>query len=594
EGMDKKKAVIEGAMKSSSPILSSTLTTIGAFLPLLFLPGAPGKIIADIPKIVIATLLNSYILAMIFTPVMAYLFLKPSNGTVKKIPLKGFFEKLLNISLHNKKKVIAVILLLFVFSMNLKNAVGTKFFPYVDKNILYINVDNETAGDMDSTEDLIMEIEKIVKGIPEITTTTAAIGNGMPKFYMSMFPPIPSEDFGQIMLRFDLKKEQRFENKEELVDYIQGEIDAKVVSGKATVKMLEFGKPLGDPVRIRVTGNDYDSINEDVRKIENLLESIAGSVNVKNDGQQRNLVDILDVDYNLSKKYGVSNYDIASQINIALNGNKATLFQKNGNEYDVLLETDINSLQALTNMKIKSSITEKKVLLKEFSEIKIAPQLNTLKNFNGEMSVMVSCNNLFGYSSVEIENVLEEKMGKEVFTNKIVFDGEREEIDDVFGDMKILFILAVLIIYAILLLQFNSFKTPFIIMLSIPLSTIGIFSGLFLMGEPLGLMGMLGIISLSGVVVNNGILLIEYIEEGRKDGLTLDEACKSAVGKRYRPIMSTTATTVIGLVPLYLSKNPLFTGMAIVLISGLIISTFLTMIVVPTIYAMVNKEKSFC
>ncbi|PAB59790.1 efflux RND transporter permease subunit [Anaeromicrobium sediminis] len=593
EGMDKKKAIIEGALKSSSPILSSTLTTIGAFLPLLFLPGAPGKVIGDIPKIVIATLLNSYLIAMIMTPVMAYIFLEPSDEKKRTIPFKGFFEKLLNMALNNKKKAIVIVLLMFAFSMNMKNVIGTKFFPYADKNILYINVDNEVAGDMDKTENLIMDIEKILKNTPEVTSTTAAIGDGMPKFYMSMFPSVPSKDFGQIMLRFDLNKGDRFENKEELTDYLQKELDSKIISGKATVKMLEYGKPIGNPIRIRVIGTNYDSIYEDVMKIENILESIEGSVNVKNDGEKRSIAYALDIDHNLSKKYAISNYDIGRQINIALKGNKATLFRKSGNEYDVVVDTDIASLKGLGNMKIKSSMTGNKVLLKEFSKTNIKSQINTLKNYNGELSITVTSDNKFGYSPIDIENILEEKMDREVFINRVVFDGEREEIDDVFGDMQILFMLAVLLIYSILLVQFNSFKSPFIIMVSIPLSTIGIFNGLFLMGEPLGLMVMLGIISLSGVVVNNGILLIEYIEEGRKVGLTLDEACKSAVDKRYRPIISTTATTIIGLVPLYLSKNPLFTGMSIALMSGLLISTFLTMIVVPTVYSLVNKEKSF-
>ncbi|WP_432664673.1 efflux RND transporter permease subunit [Wukongibacter baidiensis] len=593
EGMDKFKAVVEGTSRSSIPILTSTLTTIAAFMPLLLLPGAPGKFVGDIPKIVILTLSNSYLVAMLVTPVMAYLVFKPRIG--KKVATKGivkrFFVNLLDISLKHKKKTLVLVLILFILTTRLVGVIGLRFMPFADKNILYLEITSEVAGDMDATENLVMKVEGILKENPEVTSLTTSIGDGLPKFYISMLPAVPSKDYGQIMLRFDLEKGERFIQKEELTTFLQEEMDSRIKGGKAIVKMLEYGKPIGHPVRIRILGDDYSSIYKDVQLIQRELEKIPGTMNVENDASDKTFIYSVETDNDFLRRYGLSRYDIQKQVNIALKGTKASTYRKAGNEYDIVVESNVDTLKQLENLKIKSSMLGNRVLLKQFADIKLEAQIDTLRNYNGDLNIMVTSDVKHGYSGVEIENILEEKISKMNLVNEVVFDGEREEIERNFGSMKILFMLTIILVYSILLIQFNSFVNPLIILITIPMSIIGIFNGLFLAGKPLSFMVMLGIISLAGVVVNNGILLIEYINDARRAGYSVEEACKDAVGKRFRPIISTTMTTVIGLVPLYLSGNPLFEGMSIALMSGLLISMVLTMIIIPTIYAIVTKDK---
>lgn len=593
DGMDKFDAIVDGTSKSTIPMFTSTLTTIAAFLPLMFIPGAPGQFTGDIPKIVIITLLNSFLIAIVVTPAMAYLTFKPNNKqkVEKRSGLRSFFENLLDLSLRNKKKSLLTVFIVFIISMRLAGATGVQLFPFAEKDFMYIDITSEVSGDMDATEKLVEKVEHILKEQSEVKKSTSSVGNGLPKFYMSLQPSSPSKDFAQMMIRFDLGKKGRFKTKEELAVYLQEEIDTSVSNGTAVVRLLESGAPLGHPVKIRVVGEDYDQIRKDVELIEKELEKIPGTMNIENDGTDKKLVYSIDSNSDLLRKYGLSKYDIQKQINIALEGTKASTYRKLGNEYDIIVESDIKTFKQLENLKIKSTTLGNKILLKQFADVKLGTQLDSIGSYNGDMNILVTCDVKPGYSSIDIENIMEKRIPEINLVNDIVFDGERESIKDSFGDMGILFVLIVVLIYSILIVQFNSFFKPIMILITIPLSLIGCFWGLFIANKPMSFMVMLGIISLAGIVVNNAILLIEYINEARKEGFSIDEACKDAVSKRFRPIILTTTTTVIGLIPLVFSGNALFDSMSVALMSGLLVSTILTMVVIPTMYSLVNKEK---
>ncbi len=593
EDMNRFDAIVDATAKSTIPMFTSTLTTVAAFLPLMFIPGAPGQFTGDIPKIVIITLSNSFLIAILVVPAMAYLIFKPNNKekSEKRNVLRSFFENLLDLSLKNKKKSLLIVFIVFIISMKLAGSTGFQLFPFAEKDFMYIDISSEVSGDIDATEALVKKVENILKEQPEVKTCTSSIGNGLPKFYMSLQPTAPSKDFAQMMIRFDLGKKVRFKTKEELSVHLQEELDSGISNGTAVVRLLESGEPMGHPVKIRVVGEDYDQIRKDVELIEAELEKIPGTINIENDATDKKLVYSIDADSDLLRKYGLSKYDIQKQINIALEGTKASTYRKSGNEYDIIVESNIETFKELENLEIKSTTLGNKVLLKQFADVKLNTQLDAIGSYNGDMNVLVTCDAKPGYSSVDIENIMEKKIPKIDVISDIVFDGEREGIEDTFGNMSILFVLIVVLIYSILLIQFRSFFKPIMILATIPLSLIGCLWGLFIANKPISFMVMLGIISLAGIVVNNAILLIEYIDEAIKEGFSVDEACKDAVSKRFRPIILTTTTTVIGLIPLVLSGNALFDSMAVALMSGLLVSTILTMVVIPTIYSLVNKDK---
>ena len=272
---------------------------------------------------------------------------------------------------------------------------------------------------------------------------------------------------------------------------------------------------------------------------------------------------------------------------------KITKYSKGGKELDVFLEGDITSLVDLQNLFVKSSANNNSMLLGEISEIELKSASPLITRYNKERCVKVFCDVSEGYSPVDISNTIEYELLSELDHSgtKITFAGEREEINRDFGNVGMAAAFSVLLVYILLLLQFRSFMQPFVIMLTLPLAAIGAVFGLLLFNEPLSFTAMLGLASLIGIVVNDAILLITFINEAKRRGLSQDDACKDAASKRFVPIMMTTVTTVVGLIPLALSGTELFGPMSVVIIVGLAAATALTLIIIPVFYTALVKDK---
>ncbi|WIV13423.1 efflux RND transporter permease subunit [Proteiniborus sp. MB09-C3] len=589
EGYDKLYAVVEGARKSMIPIFTSTLTTVAAFVPLLLLPGMVGEFVYSLPMVVIIALSASFLVAMIITPTLAYIFFKPSKKKAFFLErLYPIFNKMLLWGLKRRKTIIAISFVALLLTIFLTYQIGLQFFPYIDKNVIYIDIQSEIVGNIEETEKLTEDIEKILVQHEEIIDYTTSIGGGLPKFYLTVTPTIPSTDHGQILLKLDLKKGGRLKSNEKFANYLQETLEKSIVGGTAAVKLLEYAEPIGAPVRIRVSGESLDRVMEVAEELQSEIRDISGTINIRDDAPKKSYEYIVDIDPDIAMHHGITKVDVQRQVNIALMGAKATTFRKAGNEYSVVVKSDIDAKSQLENLAIKSSITGSKILLKQIAEIKLGAQTDTITSYNKDVAVTVYSDVKDGYSPVDIQNTIEKSKLENINTQDvtITFDGEREQIIDKFSNVGFSAIFAILAIYIILLFQFRSFSKPMIILITLPLSLIGSIVGLSLFRQPLSFMAFLGIVSLFGVVVNNAILLIEYINEARDKGHDAKSACVDAVEKRFRPIILTTTTTVIGLVPLVLSGSPMFTPMAVSLMSGLMVSTILTLVIIPVVYSL--------
>ncbi len=589
-GKERLESCIDGARQSAIPIFTSTLTTIVAFGPLLMLPGLAGEYLASIPQLVIISLFSSFLVAILVTPAMAFMFFKESkNKNEKQGKLRQIFYHLLAEGLKKKKTTLLISLASFILAIFLASHLGLQFFPKADKNMVYIDINTEASADLDKTEMIAGEVEKILSDQQEVLTYTTAIGDGLPKFYFTIQPAVPSKDFAQTLARVDLKKTKRFKNNQQIADYLQEIFDTQIVGGTVTVKLPEQGKPIGSPIRVRVVGDEKERLIAVAEQLEILLKDIPGTINVHNDSEDKNYEFIVDVDDARATNMGITKYDIQRQINIALKGSKSSVFRKSGKEYNIIVKSNVQSKEELENLAIKSSITGNKVLLKQFAEIGLRSTVSTIKKYDREMAVSVMGDVKAGYSSVDVENALEQELAiLDLQGNSVVFDGEREEIREYFGTMGIVSLFAIFFIYVILLVQFNSFAQPLVILITVPLSLVGSVLGLMIFRQPLSLMALLGIISLIGLVVKNAILLIEFINNAREEGKDIEAACVDAVDKRFRPIVLSTVTTVIGLVPLAFSGSSMFVPMSVSLMSGLIVATFLTLIIIPVVYSRIE------
>jgi multidrug efflux pump subunit AcrB len=466
-----------------------------------------------------------------------------------------------------------------------------QFFPHADKNIIYVDVTNENVEDINSTANLVKQVEDVLKSQKEITSYTSSIGNGMPRFYITLPTVTPSKDTAQILAKVDLNRTKKFETNQELVEHMQDLIDSKISGGTATVKLLEVAEPIGAPIRLRLTGDDLDKLYAASDKIQHQLKNIPGTLNVRDDAAKRTYEYEVNIDTEKASTLGLLKSDILKQINIALKGCSSSVYRKNGSEYNILVKTNISSVKELENLQIKSSINNNKVLLSQVASITLNSELDQIKHYKKDKTITVYSDVKTGYNSVDVENVLSSSISKMDLNGvNVIYDGEKHQIEKNFTSLALAGVLTILIIYVLLFIQFKSFVQPLVIMCSLPLSLIGVVIGLLVFKMPLSLTAVMGIISLIGVVIRNAILLIEYINEGRNEGLSIDEACLHAVSQRFRPIILSSIATITGIIPLAFSKSALFGPMSVSIMFGLLTATFLTFIVVPVVYSLVNTK----
>lgn len=589
DGVDKLKACVDGTYEVAIPVLTSTLTTVAAFLPLLLLTSIAGEYISSLPTIIMISLAVSYVIAIFVTPVMAFCFFEKSKKRKEHNITRDLFSKFLRYGLVNKKVILALSAVAIVGTGFLTLQLGLQFFPFADSDIIYINLKTEKVADIDKTKELALKTLELLDNEPEVKNHTAAVGGGLPKFYNTLPLVTPSQDVGQMMVKVDMELvNSNYGDLSTYIDNLQSVFDSEIYGGVLTVKQLEQGEPIGSPVRIRIIGEDLDELGKLVSVIKGELSDIPGTTNIDDDFSDEIYQYVINTDNKKANYFGLTKYDIQNEVSIALRGRNAGVFRKDGKEFDIIVRSDINNKTSLENLGVKSSFTDSKLALKTVAKVELNKEYPYVKKYNGKKSIQVYSDVKVGYSSVDIQNQLSKKLNTiDLGNNKIVFDGEREKIKENFGDISEQAILSIFLVFLILLVQFKGFAQPLIILTTIPLSIVGAIVGLFIFRQNLSFVAALGIVSLLGIVVNNAIVLIDFIDTERSEGKSVNQSCMDAVEKRFRPIILSTITTVMGLTPLAVTGGILFKPMSIALMSGLIVSTFLTLVIIPVVYSMV-------
>ncbi|SMP68603.1 efflux RND transporter permease subunit [Anoxynatronum buryatiense] len=592
EDIDQLTACVEGTKEVAIPVLSSTLTTIAAFSPLLLLPKSVGAFFGGIPQMIIISLIASYGIAIFITPLMAYLFFRKSKSNRKKDgKIKRMFERLLVLGMKYKARTLLVAFIILVLSLTLVSTLPQELFPTSDKDMIYIDIQTEYLSNLDKTDDLVKEIEAVLREQTEITAYTSSIGGGLPKFDLSIMPQSNAPNSAQIVMRVNLLKGEVFKTNEELVRHLQRIYDKKIVGANVIVKELEMEGFLGAPIQIKVKGKEMEDIIEAKETIKDALINIEGSTNVRDDLPLLDYQFRMTIDGNRALAYGLTKHEIQNEVNMALMGKRASVFREEGEEFDILVKGNISRLEELENLKIKSAATGLQVLLKDVASVNFEPVVGQINRYKGERAIAVQGNVAEGYNAIEIQTILEEKIRDIDFPNvTIVPEGEKADLEGDLGSMGISAIFALFLLFIILMIQFNSVIQPGIILASIPLSLIGSMVALAVLRQPLSLFSVLGVVSLMGVVINNAIILIDYINGQRKNGMAIDEACSKAVSARFRPVILSTTTTVFGLSPLALFGSDLFRPMAIAFMGGLMVATLLTLVIIPVLYSLIEGK----
>lgn len=590
QGMEKMKACILGTKRAVLPVFTATVAIAAAFAPMLFVAGPAGEFLHALPEVVILSIAASFIVAIFVTPALAYIFFtkpKPKKSPGRS-PVKSFYLGFLKIGMKYKKSTLFCALTALALVILLAFRLPITFFPKADVNMFYIDIHAETSADLDNTDRVAQQAEKLIADQREVLDYTTSVGEGLPKFYLTVGKSSQSQDYAQILLKVDLGKGGRFKSNQEMAVYMQDLLNKSLIGGRARVELLEKAFP-GNPIGIQIASDDRQALSKAVNYIHNQLAAVPGTLNVEDDLDSAEYQFTVSVDNDKASQMGITKYDLERQMNIALKGAEATVFRKAGNEYPVVVTSDIDSKEGLENLVIKSSLSSQEALLKQLGTINLQASIPTIRKYDREQAVTVSSQVKPGYSAVSLEKQLKQVIAEnpdELKGVTLTYKGEAKDIKDNFGNLGVAALFALFAIYLVLMLQFRSFLQPLIIFITIPLSLLGVIIGLFAFGQPLSFTALVGVVSLMGVVIKNAILLIEFINQARKEGMSVYAACFDAVGKRYRPIFLGSMTTVIGLAPLALSGSDLFEPLSVAIMCGLTVSTLLTLVIIPVVYGL--------
>lgn len=593
-GLERKEAIINGVKETWLPVLTSTLTTMVTFSVIYFVPGVVGQIAGTIPTVVISSLTASYFMAMCGIPVLAYFFFQPESKKKieKKNPVHTFFDKLLGIGLRYPRRTLVLSFATLGVAAFLVTQLGMQFFPYADKPVIYIDIQNETLN-LESTGEIVDEIGEVLQEDELVDHYTSAVGGGLPSFFLTVPSMSDADNASRIMIQLNEDALKQIGSTEKAAKEIQARIDERVAGATIEVKCLEYSMPADDKIVYTVSGDDIDEINALAARMVDDLSKVEGTENVRDTSVISQYEYKVNLDSELLSSYGLLKYDVVKQLNTSLMGATASTYTGSDDEMDIVVRADVDSLDELKNLPISGTVSDTHVLLGQVADITLEPTVPLINHYNGKRYVKVLSGVQSGYVSGNIESEFEEKYLSQMDTEDvtIVEQGEMSNMMSLLQNLLVAAAVAVVIIYIILLLQFKDFAKPLNVLTSIPLSLIGCFFGLWILNMNLQVMALLGVVALFGIVVNNGILLIEVIDAKREEGQSITEACRTAVAARFRPIMISSVTTCIGLVPLIMAQDPMSSPMAVTLLFGLLFSTVLTMVVVPTIYFLREQRR---
>ena len=598
-GVDRIKAASDAVSSLAVPLLTSSLTTIFAFLPMLLTTGGAGDYVRSLAQVVAILLLGSWILSMTVTPAMCAWFLKTETkeeGSSEKDydgPIYRGYRRVLELMLGARLVVVGVVIAAFVGSIQLLGTVKTEFFPLGDRNQLLVYLDFEAGTDQRETE---RELRRLTAWLsdtsinPEIESNVAYVGYGGPRFFLALSPVDPDPHRAFALINTESVSD---------VDVVRNRTNAFIASTLPTAngdaKRMWFGATEPGIVKFEIVGPRISVLSDAADSIVEALHSIPGTVGIKQDWENELLVLKVEVDQVRARRAGVTSSDVAASLETAYSGTNITSYREGERTIPVVLRGIRNvrfSIESLGQIRVYAKSTGQFVSLDQVASIYAEWQPGRIKRLNQRRTLTVEARNP-GMSAQALVDAVQPTLDTVDLPagHRMELGGEladqAEANANLFGLLPIAFGGIVLLLVG----QFNSIRRGGIVVATIPLVMIGGTLGLVVMGAPYGFMVLLGFFSLAGILINNGIVLIDRIEFEKATGSNTRDAVVQACLARLRPIMMTTLTTVLGLVPLILFGGALFYGMASVIAFGLIVGTVFTLGLVPVLYTLLVRDE---
>ncbi len=596
-------AAIASIKEYSWPLIAGTMATVVFFAPLFFLSGIVGKFIASIPFTLIFVLIASLAVALGMVPLIAIILTKEHKNRFEDMQevyfekAKAWYKTFLGNILDNRRTqniFLSLMLVGFIFSLALPliGWVKVSFFPGGDQDFVYIQIEKPQGTVLNVTDRATREVEEMLYANPSIDSFVTTVGESST---FSDTGPASGSKFGNITVM--LKKERNGKTSTDIMDDLRREF-APITDADIHVKQASNGPPSSAPVEIKFVGDDLDQLGIAADRAERLLKSIPGTLDVqtslRDDGTQFEIT----VDRDRTAQVGLSAAAVAQTLRTAVSGNIATTIKKQQKDIDVVVKLDLNANFVNPEDTTKTTIDSIRqipiatpsgtVLMGSLITTSVAESRAAISHEDRKRIVSLTAQLSPKLTAVEVTNTFKKRLTEITIPESVTvkYGGENEDVNKTFGEMGFALLAGIILAFAILVLEFNSLRFPFYLILIIPLSLIGVFIGLALTGQALSFSSMLGVIALAGVIINHAIILLDSIlrilrsEENKR---SLRNSIVDASAVRLRPIVLTTITTVIGMIPLT-GASPLWGPLAFAIMFGLTFAMVLTLVFIPVFF----------
>jgi len=606
ELLDRKVPLSEAAWRCATeilvPVLTATITIISSFLPLLILTGSVGEFIMALPITVAIALATSFIVAVMLTPMLCRFFIKKGlhehGGEATNVKekatlldrLQGIYGMLINIFMKRKWLALTLGGCAFASGVMLFAFVPQQFFPSAERNQFVIDVWMPQGTRIEATDAVMSRIEKELASRKGVAHYAAFVGQSAPRFYYNVNPQQPDGAYGQFIVNTGSVADT-----DRLVKELRPSLAALAPEAMVIVKELQQGAQMEAPIEVRISGYDIAELKLLGGKVQEILASVSSSQYVYRDYFNDSMMVNVNVNDELANRLGITEASVSQILSGGFDGGAVSTFWEGDRAITIKLRLDPayrSKLGDIGNTYLDSELTRARVPLRSIAEVAPEWQTSRLVRRNGVRTLTVRGYVKPGfYASKILEKAIPQiKAIKLPAGYRIYYGGEKDNQEETFPQMIVALGISLVAIFLVLLVQFRSISEPLVVMTSIPLTLFGAVLGLIITRNPFGFTAFMGMISLCGIVVRNGIILVDYCNEKVAEGDTLEQAARDAGARRLRPIFLTTMAAAVGVTPMILSRSSLWSPLASVIAVGLICSMFFTLLVVPVVYVIVKSR----
>jgi multidrug efflux pump subunit AcrB len=600
EGYSKKDAAIKATKQITLAVIGCTATLVISFLPLIFLPGGPGEFVRGLPLAVITSVIASMLVSLTVVPFLASRFLKEHHHPEGNIFLRALkkaigatYAKLIKRALQKPILTLCIAFGLFGGSLVLFPLIGFKLFPSSEKPIFLINIKMPLQTSIQGGNRIAKMVEDSIKTVPEIAYFTTNVGKGNPQIYYNVPQKEEKLDFAQIFVQ--LAEDTEPLNKKAIINQLREKF-AQFPYAQIEVNDFEQGPPIEAPISIRIFGDNLDTLRQLSFKVEHILSQHPGTIYVNNELNTLKTDIKVNINRNKARTLGVLTADIDRTIRLSVAGlNMGTYTNELGDDYAIVINTPkdkIATLQSLDNIFVNNALGVA-IPLSQIASIDFETSPTSINHFNKNRFVKITASTKKSVLANDVLKAVVPELNQLTLPKGYYYKlaGEAESEGDAFGGGFVtIILLTVFLFIAVLILQFKTFKGILIVLSVIPLGVIGGVTMLWLTGNPMSFIAIIGFIGLAGIEVKNSILLVDFTNQLRLEGESLNVAIEKAGELRFLPVVLTSLTAIGGLIPLAINTNPQISPLALVLIGGLISSTLLSRIVTPVMYKLIPPK----